>query len=192
MVFFKILLTIFLGGYAPYTVVMEIFYIAGLIRLLPKSGINGKWAFVPCARDYMLARCADREVEGRGYCILSFFSIVSELTSLLSQSFEAKLQVSLLLSLLAFIFTLAQFIFAIRIYSGLIEIYNVRKIWLFGWIFFVCPFNITAISQIFHGLEVRPVIDDIGIFLRSDVSARRSLRKSPWAIRCSNSSRVMK
>lgn len=172
MVFFKILLTIFLGGYAPYTVVMEIFYIAGLIRLLPKSGINGKWAFVPCARDYMLARCADREVEGRGYCILSFFSIVSELTSLLSQSFEAKLQVSLLLSLLAFIFTLAQFIFAIRIYSGLIEIYNVRKIWLFGWIFFGGPVAfIWGFSPRFNPLMKAPDLRNDSLLVLSGASA---------------------
>ena len=39
-------------------VVLALLYLAGLWKLLEKSGVKGWWALIPGARDYQLARCA--------------------------------------------------------------------------------------------------------------------------------------
>ena len=43
----------------------RVLYVAGLWFMFKKSGIKSRWALVPCARAYKLAKCADREPEGR-------------------------------------------------------------------------------------------------------------------------------
>ena len=58
---------------------LGVLYLAGLWKLLEKSGVKGWWALIPGARDYQLARCAGREPEGRVFSVSGVVMLVIEL-----------------------------------------------------------------------------------------------------------------
>ena len=70
------LLIVLFGYTTPYPVAVTALYIIGLWGLLRKSGLYGRWAAIPCAREYMLAKCAGREPEGRVACTVNLLSII--------------------------------------------------------------------------------------------------------------------
>ena len=57
---FRIVIDSLMGASSPWMIIPAGMYIAGLWRLLEKSGIKGWWALVPCVRIYQLGRCAGR------------------------------------------------------------------------------------------------------------------------------------
>lgn len=63
----------------PIGILLMVLFLAGLWRLLEKSGLKGWWALIPGARDYQLARCAGREPEGRAYSITSVLFTINRL-----------------------------------------------------------------------------------------------------------------
>ena len=108
-------------------------YVVGAWRLFKKAEVKPWWALIPWARDYQLARCANRESEGRAYAVTGFLItlllavglIITENGGSLNSSF---LTVSVLVALIAVM--LVHFIYNIRIFSGLIEMYGVNKKWI--------------------------------------------------------------
>ncbi len=50
--------------------------VIGFFFMFRKSGVKRFWAFVPFARTYMIAKCADREEEGRVSSIITFILFV--------------------------------------------------------------------------------------------------------------------
>ena len=115
-------------------IVTLLFYI-GLWKMFEKSGLKGWWALIPCAREYQLARCAGREPEGRTLSVLSFLALViNELGMwffmLLGMFTDTGM---LVLEILMLSIGIAQVVYQIRVYSGLIEVYGVRKRWM--WLF---------------------------------------------------------
>ncbi len=120
------------------TVVTQALYMVGVWKMLEKSGLKGWWALIPCAREYQLARCALREPEGRVLAVCTFINWIftvfgnglyvlfrigmSEDTAMI---ISAILQMPVMISIL---------VYSIRVYSGLIEVYGVRKRWMWLWI----------------------------------------------------------
>ena len=51
---------------------LKALYIAGVWKVLEKSGVRGWNALIPWVREYKLACCANREPEGRIYCLTDF------------------------------------------------------------------------------------------------------------------------
>lgn len=139
MLYLNILTTVFLGTSVGMGLITQTLYIVGVYGLLKKSGIKPLWALVPCAREYQLARCAGRESEGRVYSVTNFATIVLRVISLMTdfvkKSTENMNGQGLLISVLILTLTFVRFIYGIRVFSGLIEVYGTKKRWLVLWIF---------------------------------------------------------
>ena len=136
---------------------MEALYIAGLWPMLKKSGLPGWLALIPCVREYMLSECAGREPEGRVTSVTSGLILILELVIQLFDLRVAALeQVSamqqasvvyqlgllqqtntriLLITIAVTALYLIRFIYEIRVYAGIIEVYGRRRLWMIPWIF---------------------------------------------------------
>ena len=137
----QILCTILFGGGGWYTILTGAALILGLWRLLQKSGLKGWWALIPGAREYQLSRCAGREPEGRTYSLVIVVEIILSVTVLLYSGnlldFEVDVNnadmFAVRLTLIVIVLVsveLVKVIYAIRVWSGLIEVYGLRKRWL--------------------------------------------------------------
>ena len=51
MIAIKVLLTVFTGATTASGVVTSVLFMAGIWRILEKSGLKGWWALIPGARD---------------------------------------------------------------------------------------------------------------------------------------------
>ena len=59
------------GATDIFSIAIMVLLMAGVWRLLQKSGLKGWWALIPGAREYQLSRCAGREPEGRVYSVVT-------------------------------------------------------------------------------------------------------------------------
>ena len=134
----KLLSAILLDSSFDITLIFAVLYIVGLWGLFKKSGIDSRWALVPVARQYQLARCAGRESEGRVYSMVSLGSIIlSALTILMNFTPTEAEKVTgrdLLLTVLSLSLLMVHVIYHIRMVMGLIEVYGVKKRWMWLWL----------------------------------------------------------
>ncbi len=131
MTVLKILFSVFFGGSGLYIIVTQALYFLGLWKIFEKSDIKGWWALVPWYREYQLGKCAGKEPEGRAIAVTSFFVSVIEFARL----FIANEYILLLLGVFTIMAAIINVVYSIQVYTGLIEVYNVRKRWLWLWIF---------------------------------------------------------
>ena len=139
-----ILISVFLGTNDLFSIVTTLLYMAGLWMMFEKSGVRGWWALIPGAREYQLSRCAGRESEGRGWSIVTAASIVIKVIGQFTNQgagseYFTVLDIMMLSVGLALI--VAQFVYSIRVYAGLVEVYGVSKRWMWLW---VLPTNFIA------------------------------------------------
>ncbi len=124
---FSILWDCLYGRSGRVAILTGILAMAGEWGLLKKSGLKGWWALIPCARDYQLGRCAGREPEGRTACVVdcarAVFSALAYMTAEASIVFEICVVLQLSLFMVVFLYRL-------KIYGGLIEVYGARKRWM--------------------------------------------------------------
>ncbi len=118
------------------SIVLMAVYLAGLWRILEKSGLKGWWALIPGARDYQLARCAGRETEGRVYSLsgagLIVLTLILHITGV-PQDLETSSEFPsgfLIATIAVLMLSIVRFIYTIRIWSGLIDMYGVKKRWI--------------------------------------------------------------
>ena len=109
------------------SIVLMAVYLAGLWRILEKSGLKGWWALIPGARDYQLARCAGRETEGRVYSLsgagLIVLTLILHITGV-PQDLETSSEFPsgfLIATIAVLMLSIVRFIYTIRIWSGLID-----------------------------------------------------------------------
>ena len=123
--------------------VMTLLYILGLWFMLKKSGLPGWWAPVPFAREYMLSKCAGREAEGRVTSVVSLLIAATRVGMRLLASSpdgaESAAGAALSLMVLDVMLTLILLVYSVRVYAGLIEVYGVRRRWIWPWIVFAGP-----------------------------------------------------
>ena len=135
----KNILIVFLGSGEWYQVVVVALFLIGQWGLFRKSGTPGWLTLIPCVREYMLARCAGREPEGRVTSVTQFFIILATLAMNvlnLMPGNEVKWSgMNNLLLILMLTIVLVQVIFKIRVFAGLIEVYGQKRRWLWLWIF---------------------------------------------------------
>lgn len=126
--------TMALLGCSPdlFSVIGAVAYLAGLWAIFVKSGLKGWWALVPCARQYNLGLCADREPEGRTLAVLDFLMILMRLPGML---FQLDPVTELFLDLLWLVIGMIDVIYLVRVYNGLVEVYGRRKGWVVLWLF---------------------------------------------------------
>lgn len=127
----QVLLSIFFGGSGLFIIVSQGLYFVGLWKIFEKSDIKGWWALVPWYREYQLGRCAGKEPEGRAIAVTAFFVSVIEFARL----FITNEYIILLFSVFEIMATIINVVYSIQVYTGLIDVYNVRKRWLWLWIF---------------------------------------------------------
>lgn len=126
--------TMALLGCSPdlFSVIGAVAYLVGLWAIFVKSGLKGWWALVPCARQYNLGLCADREPEGRTLAVLDFLMILMRLPGML---FQLDPVTELFLDLLWLVIGIIDVIYLVRVYNGLVEVYGRRKGWVVLWLF---------------------------------------------------------
>jgi len=135
--FLKILAIIFLGSENALSIVTNVLLMAGLWKMFEKSGLKGWWALFPGAREYQLSRCAGRESEGRGWSIAIIALTVVNVISTLANQGESAQTVGVLDIIVVSVdvaIIIAQIVYSIRVYSGLIEVYGVSKKWMWLWV----------------------------------------------------------
>ncbi len=132
----EFLMRLLLGTDRWTPAVFQALYIAGVWKMLEKSGIRGWWALIPCAREYQLARCAGREPEGRVLSVLTFFNTFLSVIGvgfLVLFGFNSAVA-AVMLDVFLLALGISVVIFNIRVCSGLIEVYGVRRRWMWAWI----------------------------------------------------------
>ena len=137
--FLSFFLTLYFNTTNWASIVGEVLSIVGLWKLLEKSGVKGWWALIPCAREYQMGRCAGREPEGRMLCVFLFLSRLLSLfrflpAALLGRNGMSSETAVVLASVFEVAVILPALIYSIRVYSGLIEVYGVRKRWMWLWL----------------------------------------------------------
>jgi len=138
MLIVKILMIIFAGTENIPGAITGALFILGLYGMFRKSGVKGWHALIPGLREYQLARCAGCESDGPAYGILKLVYIGVDISATVYQAKHpdviqlTSVNIALLSSGVGLM--LALFIYGIRVYMGLIEVYGVRKRWLWLWI----------------------------------------------------------
>ena len=135
----QLILTLLFDSTSPFLVLLKALYILGAWRVLEKSGLKGFWALIPWAREYQLSRCAFREPEGRVYCITSAVITALRIAAacfVWDQDNATLTALAPLILALMFSVMLMSFVYNIRIFNGLIEVYQLRRRWLL-----LCVFN---------------------------------------------------
>ena len=114
------------------TLVFMLLFIVGLAGIFRKSGLKWWWALVPCYRGFQLSSCAGRESEGRMYFLTSLAVVALSITGILvlKQQGDNLSGTAVLLTILVLTVRIARFFYSIRIFMGLIEVYGVKKRWL--------------------------------------------------------------
>ena len=134
MLVVQILLVIFARSTSLSDIILSALFMAGIWRIFDKSGIKGWWALIPGAREYQLACCAGRESEGPVYSLASAGSIALQVLSRLLTFNSADVStVEIMIVIASLVLGLISFIYSIRVYAGLIDVYGVRKLWLWLW-----------------------------------------------------------
>ena len=134
MLVVRVLLTIFTRGTSLSDIILSVLFMAGIWRIFEKSGIKGWWALLPGAREYQLACCAGRESEGPVYSLASAGSIALQVISLLLSFNSTDVStIEIMIVIASLVLALVSFIYSIRVYAGLIDVYGVRKRWLWLW-----------------------------------------------------------
>ena len=131
----KLLYTLYSGSTDVISMITTVLASIGLCFMFKKSGVNGAWAFVPCAREYMLAKCAGREPEGRVSSVAMFFRTLGNALNLLLAGSGGQLErIAKIADVTAIVSSIVFIIYAIRIFNGLTEMYQVRKYWVVLWL----------------------------------------------------------
>lgn len=125
--------------------------------ILKKCGVNGWWGLVPGIRDYKLAKVSDRKSDGIMYMVIE---IILHLAGILSDfilpvtdgdfTITEDQELSFLLFFGAMMFGLVgSFVYSVRIFSGLCEVFKVKKRWLWLMILVgrVCPMLIWGLGR---------------------------------------------
>ena len=129
-----ILATVFFSTSSTLAMVLMGLYMVGLWKLFEKSGIKGWWALLPFARNYQLSRCAGRENEGPVYTLTQLgITCLEVLLQIRNRTPESEANVGtgdLIIAILLLSLYLVHFIYGIRVWAGMIDVYGLRKRWL--------------------------------------------------------------
>ena len=107
-------------------------YIVGLWRIFQKSDVPSWWALIPFSREYWLGKCAGKVFEGQ----VAALSGIIEFLLFLSSYFFGNEYVLISIALLSVITSFIKMIYRFQIYTGLVDVYGVRKRWAWYWFFF--------------------------------------------------------
>ena len=131
--FLDVLLILLFDYTNPAYIAFRCLYALGSWSVLKKSGNRPWYALIPWVREYQLARCAGREPEGRVFSLVSFLiTLLLIVTKLFPFDPDNMAMIQLAGVILVCIVTLmlVHFIYNIKVFAGLIELYQTSKVWL--------------------------------------------------------------
>lgn len=102
----------------------------GYCGIFKKCETGRIWAFLPIAREYHISLCADKESDGRTYTVLAAFYYAINFISIFIPD-GTMVQLAMLIPIAGLY--VAMYIYLLRIYLGLIKVFNRNKRWL--WLF---------------------------------------------------------
>ena len=134
----RILMTLFTGSDQILQAILVVLYMVGLFMMFPKSGVKNWHALIPGLREYQLARCAGCDSDAPKLAFVSLVMIASNIAYMIYKepigSTEQLSTSDIIMLIVMFSLGLTSFLLCIRVYNGLIEVYGVRKAWLWLWI----------------------------------------------------------
>jgi ABC-type multidrug transport system ATPase subunit len=120
-----------LSGQQIYSLFTYLFSSIGFVFLFKKCGVKKRWAFIPMAREYHLGLCADKEKDGRGYCIMEGLLFVLEVLAELLENYP-RIHLFLAIPIIGLFVTII--VYLMRIYLGLIKVFERRKLWIIAFL----------------------------------------------------------
>ena len=109
---------------------------AGYYKIFEKCGVKQIYALIPFVRDYQIGRCADREDDGKELAVLAAFLAVVYFPMQFLQ-YNNKLLIIVMIPYIAL--QIARLMLHIRVYLGLIKVFEKKKLWLLGFLFIEGP-----------------------------------------------------
>ena len=122
-----------------FSFVSWILFSTGCYALFKKDGIKGIYAFIPGVREYHIAMMAEREEDGKTYCLLA---ICRYLAMLIAGIFEQKSVMYIFWAIVAIAIMVSEIIYGVRIFLSLCEVFEKKRRWIFMWMFLG---NVTAL-----------------------------------------------
>ena len=113
------------------SLLLAVTYVVGLWKIFEKCGVKGWWVLVPVARAYKLSLCADREIEGRA---LSILEGVMTLINISMKFVDTESTAGDVLAVAMLMIGLVYLVYSIRVYLGLIRVFDQKKVWVLLWI----------------------------------------------------------
>ena len=112
--------------------IFSILNIIGRFFFFKKCGKKPWYTFIPIYSDYQLAKCSDLENEAHKFMALSLIIDSANFMSSLAEDFY---YLSLGLNLVGLVCLIPYFVYSIRIYGGICDVFSRRKRWVWLWIF---------------------------------------------------------
>ena len=122
---------------SPIELLINALAIFGLWGFFRKSGLTPWHALIPCLREADLGKAAGMEKEGR---VLAFLTGPDILINLIVSMSQARLGDTLVTSLMALglVLEILVIIYSIRVFLGLIEVFDRKKPWILLWMLLEC------------------------------------------------------
>ena len=128
------------------TAVLTAFGMWGIFR---KAGFKGRWVLVPCVEEYKTGQLAGREAEGRVAAVTRGVTVLITITDgileLIAKNISDApgdvMRISRLQTLTLVVTIVAgiiMFVYRVRIFLGLIEVYGRKNRWIILWILIPC------------------------------------------------------
>ena len=128
----------FLGSTDWLNIISSILFVIGLWKILEKSGIRGWWAVVPFAKWFQLGRCAGREPEGKVLFVLSIVNwmlgVIDAIPGKLLGYLLSEQTTDTIIDIILISTSIVTLVYTVRIYGGLIEVYGVKRRWMWLWL----------------------------------------------------------
>ena len=115
------------------SILFEVLVSFGYMMILQKCGIKLFWAFIPFAREYQISRCSDRENEGRVYAFFAGTALILNILLTILSDYS-YLVVFLMIPYIAIV--IGRIVYAVRIYTGLAEVFGRSKKWAILFVLF--------------------------------------------------------
>ena len=128
----QILKLLLFGSYNNVDILTEILFSVSLVPLFKKCGVRWFWALVPVARTFFLGKCADREPEGK---ICAVIDAVNGVLLLMLYYTHANSFPYFGINAVIASLGLVTLINRLKIYLGMCDVFEVRKLWTVLWFF---------------------------------------------------------
>ena len=128
----NIITIFFFSSGTNYLLILNVLMLFGMYGVFKKCGLTPWHALIPCLREADLGRAVGMEREGRISAMLHGILIVTNWISLLIT--DASLENTLtFLDLGIILVSIIQFIYLVKIYLALIEVFDQKKVWILLW-----------------------------------------------------------